>query len=257
VLLATIGYPFFEAKWCQVNRSTIELPFLPLAFKGIRIVFISDIHHGPWVTPFYVQQVVDMANQLKPDLICLGGDYVHMSVKYVEPCIAILGELQAPYGVFAVLGNHDHRNGARKTHQALEEAGIRVLTNTGIWLETENERLRLCGVDDLWEGNQNLNSALEDATREDAVLLLSHNPDFAEKFDDDRVGLMLSGHTHGGQVVLPFVGAPFVPSKYKNKYLSGLVQTKSTQVFISKGVGTIAPPIRFCCRPEIDLITLI
>ena len=118
-------------------------------------------------------------------------------------------------------------------------------------------RLRICGVGDLWTDRQNLPAALGDATERDAVILLSHNPDFAETLEDRRVGLILSGHTHGGQVVLPGFGAPIVPSRYGQKYLHGLVQGPRSQVFISRGVGTVTPPIRFFCRPEIVLITLV
>ena len=100
-------------------------------------------------------------------------------------------------------------------------------------------------------------SALGDATTNDGVILLSHNPDFAEMVHDSRVGLMLSGHTHGGQVVIPGFGAPIVPSRYGQKYLGGLVQGPSWQVFVSRGIGTVSPPIRFSCRPEIVLITLV
>ncbi len=114
----------------------------------------------------------------------------------------------------------------------------------------------LCGVGDLWEDKQDLQAALGDAGDDDAALLLSHNPDYVEHIKDGRVGLVLSGHTHGGQVVVPFYGAPVVPSAYGRKYAQGLVRTDVTQVFVSRGIGNIAPPIRFNCRPEIALLTL-
>ena len=118
-------------------------------------------------------------------------------------------------------------------------------------------RLRICGVGDLWTDRQDLKTALGDATPGDAVLLLSHNPDFVETIRDRRVGLVLSGHTHGGQIVLPGYGAPVVPSRYGQKYLYGLVQGPCCQVFVTRGVGTVTPPVRFLCRPEIVLITLV
>ncbi len=138
----------------------------------------------------------------------------------------------------------------------MAEAGLPELRNTGLWLERGPALLRLCGVGDLWTDRQDLDAALDDATDRDAVILLSHNPDFAETIRDRRVGLVLSGHTHGGQFVLPGWGAPFVPSEFGQKYLYGLVQAPVCQVFITRGVGTISPPVRFLCRPEIVLITL-
>ena len=144
-----------------------------------------------------------------------------------------------------------------ESRQALDDTRISLADNTGFWIEKGGARLRICGVGDLWTDRQNLPAALGDATERDAVILLSHNPDFAETLEDRRVGLILSGHTHGGQVVLPGFGAPIVPSRYGQKYLHGLVQGPRSQVFISRGVGTVTPPVRFFCRPEIVLITLV
>jgi predicted MPP superfamily phosphohydrolase len=137
----------------------------------------------------------------------------------------------------------------------MDAAGISELTNQGVWLTRGADRFRLAGVDDLWSGQTNLNQALGEARRSDACLLVSHNPDFAERLRDPRVGLILSGHTHGGQVVFPG-GAPYVPSRYGQKYLRGLVQAPETLVYISRGLGTSGVPVRFASRPEINLITL-
>jgi predicted MPP superfamily phosphohydrolase len=173
-----------------------------------------------------------------------------------------LGKLEARLGRYAVLGNHDNLNYRDNRDfqpfslAALAEAGLTSLNNSGIWLERDGARLRLSGVGDLWTDRQDLDTALGNATLGDAVILLSHNPDFAEILGDRRVGLVLSGHTHGGQVVLPGLGAPIVPSRYGQKYLHGLVQGPLCQVFVTRGVGTITPPVRFLCRPEIVLITL-
>src|SRR5208283_2665211 len=184
-------------------------------------------------------------------------DYVSRSSRFIAPSIEALGDLQAKLGRFAVLGNHDHWESGPESCQALDEAGITRTDNTGHWIEQEGARLRICGVGDLWTDRQDLRSALADATVDDAVILLSHNPDFAETLRDRRVGLMLGGHTHGGQVVVPGFGAPIVPSRYGQKYLGGLVQGPSCQVFVTRGVGTVSPPVRSFCRPEIVLITLV
>lgn len=251
-----LAYTLLEAKWCQILRAPVRLPNLPDRFRGTTIALLTDIHHGPFVPLVYVRHVVRTVNRLRPDAVCLCGDYVHRDRKYIEPCIRELGRLESRFGSYAVLGNHDHWEGADEVRSAFARHRIPDLTNRGLWLENQGERIRLCGVGDLWEDQQDLEAALGEAERGDATLLLSHNPDYAEQIHDERVGLVLSGHTHGGQVVLPFAGAPFIPSRYGDKYLHGLVRTRTTQVFVSRGIGTITPPVRFRCRPEIALITL-
>jgi len=256
---AVVGgvYPFLEAKWCRVVRQTIAVPNLPPPFRGTTVALLADVHHGPFVPLAYIRHVVGLTNALKPDLIALAGDYVHRSETYIAPGIAELGKLTAPLGRFAVRGNHDNWESPCLSQAALVEAKLAELNNTGVWLQRRGARLRICGVGDLWTDRQDLGAALGDATVDDAVLLLSHNPDFVEAIRDRRVGLVLSGHTHGGQVLVPGFGAPIVPSKYGQKYLYGLVQGPTCRVFVTRGVGTITPPVRFLCRPEVVLITLV
>jgi predicted MPP superfamily phosphohydrolase len=198
-----------------------------------------------------------MTNALKPDVVALVGDYVHGHDRYIAPGIEELGKLKGALGRYAVRGNHDNRAFKPLSIAALAEAKFVDLNNAGIWLERGRSRMRICGVGDLWTDRQNLISALGDARERDAVLLLSHNPDFVETIRDHRVGLVLSGHTHGGQVILPGFGAPIVPSRYGQKYLHGLVRGPYCRVFVTRGVGTITPPVRLLCRPEVVLITLV
>jgi len=252
-----VAYGLMEAKWLGVNRVTLTIPNLPSPFKGKTLAFLSDLHHGPYVPLAYVRHAVKMTNALKPDLIALGGDYPHHGIEFIAPCVGELGRLRAPLGVYAVLGNHDHYNGGQPyATAALRAAGIPELTNRGLWITADGARLWLCGVDDFWRGRQNLPAALGATTLLDAVILLSHNPDYVEEIRDPRVGLVLCGHTHGGQVDLPIFGPPIVPSLYGQKYAHGLVQGPMAQVFVSRGIGTITPPIRLFCKPEIVLATL-
>ena len=251
------GYGRMEARWVAVNEVTFRVPNLPEAFKGKRVVFMADFHHGPYVPLSYIQRVVEMANGLTPDLILLGGDYPHRGVTWVEPCVRELAKLQAPLGVYAVLGNHDHYDAAAPyVSAALREARIPELTNRGVWVEHGGARLWLCGVGDYWQDVQDLPAALNGTTSKDAVILMSHNPDYVEEIFDPRVGLVLCGHTHGGQVDLPFIGPPIVPSIYGQKYVHGFVNGPVAPAFVTRGLGTIAPPIRLHCRPEIVLATL-
>ena len=267
-------YPFAEAKYCRILRQEIAVPRLPASFDGLRVVFLADTHHGPCVPLVYLRRAMAQANALRPDLILLGGDYVQQYPypwlpkpgEYVEDAIRLFGALRAPLGVFAVLGNHDNKSGLRARIQTLlAQQGVRELTNTGVWLRRsednappEQSRLRLCGVDDLTTSVPNLPAALADATAQDAAILLTHNPDYVEEeLRDPRVSLVLCGHTHGGQVVVPFYGPPIVPSIFGQKYAHGLVQGPAgNTVFVTRGVGTILPPVRFLCPPEIALLTL-
>jgi predicted MPP superfamily phosphohydrolase len=261
--LATFGaiaaggaYPFLEAKWCRVSPRTIVLPNLPEPFDGTTIALITDVHHGPYVPLAYIRHVVSMTNALRPDVVALVGDFIHRSPDYVEPSIEALETLEARLGRFAVLGNHDHWEGGTLCRATLDASTIDRIDNRGVWLERGGARLRICGVGDLWTDVQDSSSAIGDAGATDAVVMLSHNPDYAERLRDNRVGLMLSGHTHGGQVIIPGYGAPIVPSAYGQKYVYGLNQGPRCQVFTSRGVGTVSPPVRFLCRPEISLLTL-
>lgn len=254
---AGVGYTLFEAGWLRRREITIKIPQLPKAFEGTTIAFLSDIHHGRYTGLDYLNEVVQLTNKSNPDLILLGGDYTHRSNDYAEPCMRVLSQLKSKWGTYGVMGNHDHWYGVHKTRQLMKEAGIGELTNQGVWIEHRGARLRISGVGDLWEDVQDLEAALGNTQPAETAILVSHNPDFVEGITDQRVGLVLSGHTHGGQIVLPVVGALRVPSRYGQKYLYGLVKTPVTQVYITRGVGTVGPPVRFCCPPEIALITVV
>ena len=249
------SYGLYEAGWVEVVRPTLKLPRLPKAFDGMTVAFLTDLHHGPFTSLDYIISVVRTTLALRPDLILLGGDYSLKDGKYIRPCFDVLAGLRAPLGVFGVLGNHDYWHGLEETRAGFESAGIGELTNRGVWLERGCSRVRLAGIDDLWMGRVHVEAAVGDATPDDACLLLSHNPDVAEKLRDPRVGLILSGHTHGGQVVFPG-GAPFVPSHYGQKYLHGVCHAPTTTVYVSRGLGCTSIPIRFGSRPELTLVTV-
>src|SRR5262245_46947498 len=214
---ATVGYGLFEASWFRISRLTIGVPNLPEPFAGLTIAFLTDLHHGRYTSLHYIRTIVETTNSLRPNLVLLGGDYAHASKRYLPPCFEALSELRAPFGVYGVLGNHDHWYSASLARESMRRAHIAELTNSGCWLFFRGKRLRIAGVDDLWEGVQELDSALGDARRDDACILLSHNPDYVETLSVPRLGLVLSGPTHGGQVVLPGLYAPYVPSYYGTK----------------------------------------
>ena len=256
-MVGGMGYGMLEASWLRLRRTTISVPRLPTAFDGLKCALLSDVHHGPFTSLDFIDHAVGLANSLNPDVVLLTGDFVLVDRSYIAPCMDVLGRLRAPGGVFGVLGNHDHWEGRDESKHALALNDITELDNTGVWLRKDGQRLRIAGVDDLWEGRPNLRAALGDTDESEAAILMSHNPDFVEGIRDSRVGLVVSGHTHGGQVVFPVAGALRVPSRHGQKYLEGLVKTDHTQVFVTCGVGTTGPPVRFLCRPEVVELTLV
>lgn len=245
------------ARCCIVDRRNIAVPGLPHAFDGFRIALMSDFHHSSWIPASYLRTVVAQANALAPDLVALTGDYIHRGREWVPGCMRELAGLRARHGVFGVLGNHDHyKNSAPAVREGLRRAGITDLTNRAASIRRGGEVLHLGGVGDYWREKQKLDLAIGASRTPGSVILLQHNPDYVERIRDDRIGLVLCGHTHGGQCVLPFLGPPILPSRYGQKYASGLCHGPVTQAYVTRGVGTSFPPIRFLCPAEISLLTL-
>lgn len=251
-----VGWPLWEAREIGSTATTIPVAGLPLGFDGLRVAFLADTHHGIFFPLSYIEKTVELTNGLRPDLILLGGDYIYRSASYIAPVMQVLGKLQAPLGVYAVRGNHDNAINPILTSLELRRHGIREISNTGVWLRRGTDRLFLAGVDDLLTGRPDLRAALAATSLNDPALLLTHNPDFMERMRDPRVRLGFCGHTHGGQVCLPLVGPPIVPSAYGQKYAYGLVQAPATPVYVTSGVGAVFPPVRLNCPPEISCLTL-
>jgi predicted MPP superfamily phosphohydrolase len=245
-----------EYRLVRVREFVIEDPDIPSAFHGYRIAFLTDIHYGPYLLKAQMAALVAQTNGLKPDLVLMGGDYVHQDPKYIQPCFDGLAEITAPDGVYGVLGNHDHWEGAAACRQAMKQNNIGVLDNQAFWLWRGKERIKIGGVGDLLSDIQVLDPTVRDATEADFVILVSHNPDFAERIRTKKLDLMLSGHTHGGQVTVFGLYAPLLPTTTGQKYRSGLVATPLLKVIISNGIGVITPPVRFFAPPEIVMVTL-
>lgn len=241
----------------------IKLARLPAEFDGFRIVQLTDIHFGPNIGTKHVQHCMEVVRSLNPDLVVLTGDFVTHAMfrsnrkaeaKFAEPCADALIEFKAAQQI-AVLGNHDHWADARIVHGALADRGITVLRNASTVMERGGKRLWIAGVDDAYESKANLSAAIARIPADEATILLAHEPDYADYVSHAAVDLQLSGHSHGGQVRLPGVGPIILPALAR-KYHSGYYRIGELQLYTSRGVGVINPPVRFNCPPETTLITL-
>jgi predicted MPP superfamily phosphohydrolase len=246
----------FEAWAYEVTETVILIKDLPERFEGFRIAQVSDVHHSSLVSIEEVRRVVGLANEARADMVALTGDYTTNLPKYVEPCAEALAELKAPEGVWAVLGNHDHRTDGPLTREALRRHGIEVLTNQNTELRRGADVLQLAGVDDWGWGKADFARALSGVDTSRPSLLLSHEPMALDVPETRGVSLILSGHTHGGQINLPVVGAPAAFVWKHLKHLRGRYESEGTQLYVSRGTGVIGVPVRLGARPEVAVIRL-
>lgn len=257
--IALVGsYPvLIERSWVVINRYQIPIPHLPPAFHGFTLAHLTDLHLGLLVSEQFMAGVVQRTNQLKTDVIVCTGDYVHKRnmVEEIEKVWPILSNLEAKQGVYSVLGNHDHWANFDRSMYWLERTK-QNLRHTSKAIYRGQERILLGGAGDYWEDELKIDQIFADSDENDCRILLSHNPDSVDTDFTTPLSLVISGHTHGGQVVVPFYGAPILPVKNK-RYSSGLISTPKTQVFISRGVGWVMYPVRFNCYPEIAVLELV
>jgi predicted MPP superfamily phosphohydrolase len=240
----------------EITETDIWLHGLPPAYDDLRIVHLTDIHHSLFTPLEDVQRAVHLANLLRPDLVALTGDYVTLSPSFIWPVARALGKLKARLGVFAVLGNHDFQVDADEITRALRAQRIRVLRNAHFALRSRSNILWIAGVDDLWWGADDLASALRSVPPRDPKILLCHNPTGIREAADHGVDLVLSGHTHGGQVRLPVVGSVYGRSKLGERFVEGWNRLNGTQIYVSRGIGKVLLPVRFGCPPEIACLRL-
>lgn len=257
------GWSFFvEPGLVMVESISLQLQRLSSAFSGIRIAQISDIHMGGWMNTERLQKVVDLTTAENPDLLLLTGDFLtgHIfdksSEQNLQDLIEILSPLAKSIPSFAILGNHDYWTNPDAVRDMLRLSGIVDLTNSIFTINRGNEKLHLCGVDDVWEGDVRLDHVIAQLPEYGAAILLAHEPDFAdESVATGRFDLQVSGHSHGGQVVIPFYGPPILPY-LAQKYPSGLYKIGSMFQYTNRGIGMIEPSVRFNCPPEITVFTL-
>lgn len=243
-----------EPYMLTIEHQRISLRRIPKEFDGFRVVQLSDVHHGPFSDRSQIERAVETANRLQPDIIALTGDYISKERQYAAPCAEMLGQLKAKYGVYAVLGNHDHWTDAALITDLFRAEGITVLINEGMRFQKGDSAFWLAGVDDTMVGLEDISLALAGAREDEMKLLLAHNPIILRRAARAAVDLVLSGHTHGGQVAIRQEKG--IPARGRKRMLKGLGRLGQTQIYVNRGLGTVVLPIRYGCPPEVSLLEL-
>ncbi|MBF0343673.1 MAG: metallophosphoesterase [Nitrospirae bacterium] len=277
VLLGAKGVYNTSRYQLRLKKITLLVPALPSSFKGLKIALLSDFHSSLIVSEGLISTAARICMQERPDLIALTGDFITGTnevggsakvkmekgdMKYINRCVDALSTLSAPMGIYGVLGNHDFWSGQGAVDAICDsftkKIGVIWLRNMSVRLQRGDQEIYLLGVDDYWEKSCSLLDAYIALEAEVVKILLSHNPDINIEIEAlrKRIDVVLSGHTHGGQVVFPYIGSPFLPSTAGQKYISGLVKDGSRQTYITNGVGNNMVPMRYNCPPEVVMITL-
>ncbi len=256
----------------QLSRHKLSIPGLPRAWDGLRIVQLTDLHCSRFVSPQFIAHAIELANACAPDLVLFTGDYITYNnhfgppgwrvigsrdvvAKFMRQCAAAMRKIRARYGVWASLGNHDVWFDPVVVTREIEAVGIPVVRNANQSVRINGETLPIVGLGDLWTDGVYPHIAFAEVDAPFAIVLM-HNPDTFAHWSRPGAHLILAGHTHGGQVNLPLIGPPIVPSQYGAKYAQGLFKRGATQMYVNRGVGMIFPPVRFDCPPEVAVFEL-
>jgi uncharacterized protein len=240
----------------RIRRLDVEIDGLPEAFDGYRIVQISDLHCGPFASGRRVARWVAAANRAHPDLMAVTGDLIASGSAFVGVVAEALGGLRARDGVFAAMGNHDYFGDGESMVSALEAAGLTVLRNRGVELRRETSAIYLAGVDDTWTRRHDVTRALAARPPGMPAVLLAHDPALFPEAAEQGVDLVLSGHTHGGQVAVPLFARKLNLARLITRFTSGVYQSGSSTLYVNRGLGTTGPPVRLAVAPEIAVVTL-
>jgi len=252
----------------ELVKTSVTIPNLPPAFKGFKIALMSDFHSSIIVSGELIAEATRIAMSEEPDMVALTGDFLTVIYngyhpRYVDRLAEAFTPLSAPSGVFAVMGNHDISCGikamARLERSLTRRAGVQWLRNKNVAIRKGADAFDLIGTDEYWSDSLNLRKSYSRLAKGRVRIMLSHNPDINELVTATRkrIDLILSGHTHGGQIMFPFIGAPQIPSRHGQKYRAGLIREGERQTYVTRGVGHVLVPIRFNCPPEVTVITLI
>ena len=251
-----------EPSWIEVTQVPLKLRRLPAAFSGFRLVQISDLHFGSWLTLELLQPTLELLIAQNPDAIAITGDFVEGDAggvpagRELDRVRDVFRSLAQRFPTFAIMGNHDHWVDVAMVRRFLAETRISELRNDVFAFEKNGKRFYLCGVDDIWEKKYDLQAATSKLSMQDCAVLMAHEPDFADQAAaTGQFDLQISGHSHGGQVVIPFFAPPLLPY-LGQKYHTGLYRVGEMFQYTNRGLGMIKPAVRFNCRPEITVFTL-
>jgi uncharacterized protein len=241
----------------EITKVPVHLPRLGSEFSGYRLVQFSDIHMDSFMKREDLEVIVDLVNRQKPDLVAITGDFVSNDpYKHAKDMAAALSRIESSDGVVGVMGNHDHWDDPQTVRNILVESGIIELNNKIYPIHRGQSRLFIAGIDDHIVRKDRLEQVLEQLPEDGAAILLAHEPDFADiSANTGRFDLQLSGHSHGGQINLPFIGPLYLP-RYARKYTCGLYRINGMIQYTNRGVGKVHVPFRFNSRPEITVFTL-
>lgn len=252
---------FIEPNRLIVREQSIQIDKWPKEISGLRIAVIGDVHTGgPFINDQKLRRIVELTNQQQPDVIVLLGDYMSPNSwhsRRVEPEVTAAGlrDLKAPLGVYTVLGNHDWWYNGEKVRRAFEQNGIRVLEDETVEIKWKEKSFWLAGLADLFTRPQNVREVINSVPPGSTVIAITHNPDIFPSLPR-QVPLLLAAHTHGGQVNLPLIGTPIVPSRFGSKYTAGHILENDHHLFVTTGIGTSILPVRFRVPPEIVILTI-
>lgn len=242
-------YSLMEPYFLQHKKIVFRDSRFPEKYDGLKIIFLSDIHFGPFFNGKRLRNLIEKINSRKPHWIFLGGDYIQKRKYLYEFCDEI-SCLKSQWGKYAVFGNHDFIEGIKDIREGFRWASFQCLDNQAVIPSHTGEDIVIGGVEDYLESRQNVDCLLNQGSKHSYRILLSHNPDYVEHVSHLPIDLAFCGHTHGGQVTILGKWAPFIPSRFGQKYREGFVFENKIAVYISKGVGVSPPPVRFCSPPE-------
>ncbi len=271
IALASCTHGILQRNDVEITHRTFALPNLPPAFEGKTVTFLSDIHAGPFMDVDEMKHIAKLVNALGSDFIVIPGDFVTSHVNEVGPFAEAMADLKAPFGVYACTGNHDYYAGVDIVSRGVEDIGMKLLRNENAVVKIDGQSLYIIGVDDsdaasvakYVEGKPapHIEAAWRGVPENAATILLCHKPYMFEDFSKTNTGLMLSGHTHGGQIVLGRFGKTVLAfSSLASTYVEGVYRPEAmksrSQMYVSRGIGVVGVPIRINCPPEITQITL-
>lgn len=242
---------------CSLIQTEIDCPDLPEALDGLRVGVMADFHFKPGVDEPLVQEAVDRLQREKPDLIALPGDFIDSDPAVLDPLLRVLRQLAPEHGVFASMGNHDGWNARTEVvGRSFERVGIPLLINRNSVIRIRGEKFAIAATDHVWLGKPDPARALRGIPFGVPVLALVHEPDFFDEMSVHRNLLQISGHTHGGQCRVPFLGYAPAKVRYGRKYIQGSFSHGASRLFVTRGIGTTALRVRFACPPEVAVLTL-